>query len=129
MKQPDSSTLMNSAINVWFVKVMRLQPEGPIVLAFNDHQRNTMIVEGEEVAVPEKCRTQLTLALSGDDGRSWRRIGVLRGGKAPGLRFHYPWMLQSGCKLLVAYSKFYVSGFKHSENDRELGIRLAHVQL
>ena len=73
---------------------MRLQPDGPIVLAFNDHKRQTMQVGGKETSVADKCRTQLTLALSSDNGRSWRRIGVLRGSQAPGLRFHYPWMLQ-----------------------------------
>jgi len=41
----------------------------------------------------------LSLAVSEDDGGSWKRIGVLRGGTAPGLRFSYPWMLQMGCKV------------------------------
>jgi hypothetical protein len=41
----------------------------------------------------------LSLAMSEDEGESWKRIGVLRGGKAPGLRFSYPWMLQMGCKV------------------------------
>ncbi|KAK3283648.1 hypothetical protein CYMTET_8664, partial [Cymbomonas tetramitiformis] len=111
------------------IQAMRLEPAGPIILAFNDHKRTAIVTNGKEEKLADKCRTQLTLALSADNGRTWRRILVLRGGQAPGLRFHYPWMLQVGCKLLVAYSKFYVTGFKHSENDRELGIRLAHVQL
>jgi hypothetical protein len=49
--------------------------------------------------------------------------------QAPGLRFHYPWLLQAGCKLYVAYSKFYARGVTHAENDRELGIRFAVVHL
>lgn len=112
------------------VQMMRLQPDGPLVLAYNDHKRLTMVGnDGNEVDVPDKCRSQLSLALSNDNGRTWRRIGVLRGGLAPGLRFHYPWMLQAGCKLLVGYSKFYVSGFRHSEPDRELGLRVASVTM
>jgi len=111
------------------IQALRLEPDGPIVLAFNDHKRQSMVVGGKEQPVEDKCRTQLTLAVSNDNGRTWRRIAILRGQQAPGLRFHYPWMQQAGCKLLVAYSKFYVSGYKHSENDRELGIRLVHVNL
>jgi hypothetical protein len=45
-----------------------------------------------------------------------RRCGWLSGG--------------SGCaQVLVAYSKFYVTGFKYRENDRELGLRAVHVHL
>eukprot|EP00959_Pyramimonas_sp_CCMP1952_P072110 1506219-Pyramimonas_sp.AAC.2 len=49
--------------------------------------------------VRDRCVTVLSLAISEDEGDSWRRIGVLRGGTAPGLRFHYPWVLQMGCKV------------------------------
>ena len=45
------------------------------------------------------------------------------------MRMSQPWMLQSGCKLFVAYSKDYASGSKQLENDRELGIRIVHVSM
>eukprot|EP00854_Cymbomonas_tetramitiformis_P004606 gene4606-5641_t len=94
-------------------------------------RENAMLAKGTwpDKQLPNKCVTLLSLAISEDDGNSWRRIGVLRGGVAPGLRFHYPWILQMGCKVLVAYSKFYVTGFKYQENDRELGLRAVHVHL
>jgi len=110
-------------------QVIRLNKNGPLLLAFNDHKQNAIRVNDTDVKLPPKCVTVLSLALSEDEGDSWKRIGVLRGGSAPGLRFHYPWLMQMGCKVLVAYSKFYVTGFKHRENDRELGLRAVHVSL
>jgi hypothetical protein len=32
-------------------------------------------------------------------------------------------------QVLVAYTKFYVTGFTYRENDRELGLRAVHVHL
>lgn len=110
-------------------QVVRLKPSGPLLMVFNDHKRGIIRSNHTDVKLPNKCVTLLSLAISEDDGNSWRRIGVLRGGVAPGLRFHYPWILQMGCKVLVAYSKFYVTGFKYQENDRELGLRAVHVHL
>lgn len=103
--------------------------KGPMMLAYNDHQPGKIIAEGKTTKLPPKCHTLLSLAISSDEGKSFRRVVVLRGGSAPGLRFHYPWVLQLGCKLLVAYSKFYVTGYKHTENDRELGIRLSFINM
>ena len=86
-------------------------------------------LDGGEKKLPPKCITLLSLGISEDEGQTWRKLATLRGSTAPGLRFHYPWVLQLGCRLVVAYSKFYVTGYKHTENDRELGIRLVHVHI
>eukprot|EP00854_Cymbomonas_tetramitiformis_P009878 gene9878-11699_t len=139
---------------------MRLEPAGPIILAFNDHKRTAIVTNGKEekprpgvwsaaasgpvaplrlrsspaTFVARCCFGGLSAAVPGllDAHVSaggfigvfdadWRMVfaGICsvaqqladKGGQAPGLRFHYPWMLQVGCKLLVAYSKFYVTGF------------------
>lgn len=45
------------------------------------------------------------------------------------MRMSQPWVLQSGCKLFVAYSKDYAPGARQLENDRELGIRIVHVAM
>ena len=124
----------------------RLQPSGPLAVVYNDHTKTSMTItnsggeaggedggEGGEgvktLAVPPGCVTQLSLGFSGDNGKSWRRSLVLRGGASPGQRQSQPWMLQSGCKLIVAYSKDYAPGAKQLENDRELGIRVVHVAM
>jgi hypothetical protein len=78
-------------------------------LAFNDHRPGALLPPPNStdphhpLKLPPKCVTVLSLALSEDEGGSWRRVGVLRGGSAPGLRFHYPWMLQIGCKVREYY--------------------------
>lgn len=130
---------------------LRLQPSGPLAVVYNDHTKTAMTVRGDDgggkgggegeggegreggggktLAVPGGCVTQLSLGLSGDNGKSWRRSLVLRAGTSPGMRMSQPWMLQSGCKLFVAYSKDYAPGAKQLENDRELGIRIVHVAM
>ena len=55
-------------------QVVRVQPEGPLLVVFNDHKRETMKVGGKEVKIPDKCRTQLTLAVSEDEGQTWRCV-------------------------------------------------------
>jgi hypothetical protein len=133
------------------VHSFRLQPAGPLAVVYNDHSKLAMAVraegdngggEGEEpgsgggggatdgtLTIPVGCVTQLTLGLSGDNGKTWRQSLVLRGGTAAGMRMSQPWILQSGCKLLVAYVKDYAPGAKQLENDRELGIRIVHVAM
>ena len=58
-------------------------PHGPLVMAFNDH--------GQGGAVPHLSRTFLSLALSHDDGGSWRRVGVLRAAQvSAGVQIQFP---------------------------------------
>ena len=110
--------------------------EGVIMVAWNDHTRDGVESRstGKTEKVPEKCRTALSLALSHDRGDTWQRAGVVAGvvgpGLAPGLRFHHPWMLRVGCKVLVAYSKFYVSWYGMGKKEEtHFSVRVVHVEL
>ena len=117
------------------VSALTLQPSGDIVLAFNDHTR----LKGWDVGhvalqteIPEKARTDLTLALSRDGGHTWSRIGAIETVRQPGLRLHYPWIVQVGCELVLAYSKFFVRGYDDRGGDRgkgaeALGIRVVRL--
>jgi hypothetical protein len=92
------------------------------------------------VKLPDKVRTQLTLAISEDAGAdafdaSWTKMkgsvaGVVGSGIAPGLMFHNPWVLRVGCKVLVAYSKMYVAKFGQGKNKEEAhySVRVSHVE-
>ena len=102
---------------------------------------------------------RLTLATSHDHGRTWRKVVTVRDGattsgtintdenidnnnyrqlqrKTLGLRVSQPWLLQHGCKAFVAFSRDY-HALEHSsrfaraqsENDRELGVRVSHVEM
>ena len=105
--------------------------KGPLLMAYNAHKRSTITnAVGKEVRLPIKCITNMLLAISPDDGKTWVKIGAVRGTTtAPGLRFHSPSVVQSGCKLFVAYSKLYARGYQFSENDKDLGIRLVHINM
>jgi len=105
--------------------------KGPLLMAYNAHKRSTITnAVGKEVRLPIKCITNLLLSISPDDGKTWVKIGAVRGTTtAPGLRFHSPSIVQSGCKLFVAYSKLYARGYQFSENDKDLGIRLVHINM
>ena len=118
------------------VSALVLEPSGDIVLAFNDHTRTKGWDAGHhalESEIPEKARTDLTLALSRDGGRSWHRLApALEVARQKGLRLHYPWLLQVGCELVVAYSKFFVRGYGPSggegKSSEALGIRVVRLE-
>ncbi len=54
-------------------------------------------------------RTNLEIALSADEGASWRKIVRVEEEIDVGLRSHYPTLLfdRSACRLFLAYTKFY----------------------
>ena len=92
------------------------------------------------VKLPDKVRTQLTLAISEDAEEdvldaSWTKMkgsvaGVVGSGITPGLMFHNPWVLRVGCKMLVAYSKMYISKFGQGKNKEEAhySVRVSNVE-
>ena len=82
------------------IDLIRLRPGGLLALAFNDHAKHP--AKG-----CSRCRTFLKVALSSDEGKTWTRIRELEMDVDGSLRSHYPTLLQRGCELLVAYSKFY----------------------
>jgi len=152
-------------------RLFRLQPKGPLVLAFNDRSASvaSIIINNDEnddendinnnnrnsgnssanddddddATAKNLGALRLTLATSHDHGRSWQKVVTFRDGadthnvrKTLGLRVRDPWLLQHGCKAFVAYSRDYhaleySSKFARAqlENDRELGIRVSHVDM
>lgn len=82
------------------IDMIRLQPRGLLALAFNDHAKHP--AKG-----CSRCRTFLKVAVSSNDGKTWTRIRELEMDVDGSLRSHYPTLLQRGCEVLVAYSKFY----------------------
>eukprot|EP00898_Chlorokybus_atmophyticus_P007206 jgi/Chlat1/7487/Chrsp60S06998 len=104
------------------IHAMRMS-EGSVAMAFNNHQKL------HSTACP-KCRTALQVAVSADDRLdSWRTLAHIEDTVDPGLRVHYPTMLQVGCSLLVAYSQFYHPAYANGSVALEPGIRLAVVPL
>ena len=84
--------------------IMRLEPAGHLVMAFNNH-RHAGADYGKSCLA---CRTNMNLAVSTDDGINWRRISIIDDERTPGLRAHYPTMLQVDTKLFVMYTRFYL---------------------
>ncbi|KAK3242427.1 hypothetical protein CYMTET_47885 [Cymbomonas tetramitiformis] len=97
---------------------------GPLALALNDHPKGLC----------PHCRTHLKLALSTDGGASWRRIIELEKLELPGLRYHYPTLLQVPTnnakkhRILMVYSVFFMSGFEKSPLVKE-GIKIATIDI
>ena len=106
--------------------------KGPLLMVYNAHKRSTITnAVGKEVRLPTKCITNMLLAVSPDDGETWVKIGAVRGyddGRIDSDSLS-PKAVQSGCKLFVAYSKLYARGYQFSENDKDLGIRLVHINM
>lgn len=96
--------------------LIRLGPpfaDGALVLAFND---NSFV------------RDHLRLAVSSDGGHSWQRVATIEDttGEEYLLHLHYPTTLQVGCRILVAYSRFYGRRVPPGRR-RAQGIRLVSV--
>jgi hypothetical protein len=76
------------------IHALGLQGSGRILLAFNDHAKFL----GERAV---KTRTYLKVAVTDDDGVSWRRALTVVDSVSPGWRYSYPTMIVHGCTLLV----------------------------
>ena len=82
-----------------------------LALVFNDHQMPVM-----DKALAKrgcvKCRTKLTIAVSVDGGRTWKRSGLpFADDLAPTLRLHYPTLIadtRAPCSILVVYTRFHL---------------------
>ena len=86
--------------------LIALEPNKELVLVYNDHPKARSSKELLQQGCT-KCRTNLRVAISYDDGASWSKFSTLETQVGASLRFHYPTLLQAGCRLYVAYSKFY----------------------
>mmetsp|Transcript_23312 Transcript_23312/g.64700 ORF Transcript_23312/g.64700 Transcript_23312/m.64700 type:complete len:511 (+) Transcript_23312:151-1683(+) len=90
------------------VHMMRLEPSGHLLLAFNNH-RQAGAYRGLKNC--RGCRSRLHLAMSIDDGETWKHIVSLDDElSSSSIRIHYPCMMQlgTGNKLMVTYSRFYL---------------------
>eukprot|EP00239_Pterosperma_sp_CCMP1384_P009816 CAMPEP_0197860546 /NCGR_PEP_ID=MMETSP1438-20131217/35977_1 /TAXON_ID=1461541 /ORGANISM="Pterosperma sp., Strain CCMP1384" /LENGTH=715 /DNA_ID=CAMNT_0043477445 /DNA_START=100 /DNA_END=2247 /DNA_ORIENTATION=+ len=79
--------------------VVRIQPNNLLAIAFNDHKRNQFC---------KACRTHLHVAVSPDEGQSWRHVAAIEREEGMGMRIHYPTMVQAGTFLYIMYSRFYL---------------------
>uniref|UniRef100_A0A061RNN2 Bnr asp-box repeat protein n=1 Tax=Tetraselmis sp. GSL018 TaxID=582737 RepID=A0A061RNN2_9CHLO len=98
---------------------------GEVVVAYNAHNRT---------AAYGSSRALLFLATSSTRGRTWRDVAHLETGMAPGIRFHYPSLLQVGCKLLVSYSVGWKLGYRPTREESALGhtglkVQMIHLRL
>jgi len=84
------------------INVVRLFTKGnDLALAFNDMTQ--FLKPGTRLTRFDRGRGRLKVAISNTDGRNWTRIAVLEPGDNKHY-FHYPTIVQDGCRLLVAYS-------------------------
>lgn len=78
-----------------------------LLMAFNNHKR------GQQGC--QQCRTHLHIAASLSRGNTWQQIGVIESEFLEGVRIHYPTLLQSGNKLHLIYSRFYLGTYNMEE--------------
>eukprot|EP00238_Polyblepharides_amylifera_P000646 CAMPEP_0196570914 /NCGR_PEP_ID=MMETSP1081-20130531/1069_1 /TAXON_ID=36882 /ORGANISM="Pyramimonas amylifera, Strain CCMP720" /LENGTH=419 /DNA_ID=CAMNT_0041887605 /DNA_START=333 /DNA_END=1592 /DNA_ORIENTATION=- len=110
------------------VDVISLHPSGVLALVFNDHAKPPGLPGPLINCV--KCRTNLRVALSFDDGNTWDRVATIEDQIGTTLRFHYPTLQQYGCSLFVAYSKFWSQKLSPGElGFTSQGIKLARLHL
>lgn len=73
-----------------------------VLMALNNHRRGPFC---------EGCRTHLDLIASPDGGATWRHVASIEDEIRPGVRIHYPTMLQlDDARVVVSYSRFYLGG-------------------
>jgi len=90
------------------VHLMRMEPSGHLLLAFNNH-RNAGGYKGLKNC--RSCRSRLHIAMSIDDAETWQHVVSLDDElSSSAVRIHYPCMLQvkGEDRLLVVYTRFYL---------------------
>jgi len=108
--------------------LVRLQPNGELVLVYNDHLNPNKDPKLSRQGCT-KCRTNLRVAISYDNGATWRALADLEDEVKPSLRIHYPTLQQYGCKLMVAYSVFHKFIDVSSPDFTSQGIKIRHIEL
>eukprot|EP00873_Tetraselmis_striata_P006987 jgi/Tetstr1/427251/TSEL_017438.t2 len=106
--------------------VIRLRPSGHLILAFNNHKKlvSHLPSDGGQETQCRACRTELELAVSTNNGMTWRKLAAIDTSDVPGTRIHYPTLQQVDETLFVIYSKFFLYR-EPGEWSQEQGIRLA----
>jgi len=119
------------------VDLMHLTPGRELVLVYNNHAKARSKAQvGQAHAADlvqhgcKKCRTFLTVAISSDGGAHWKEVASVESEVGETLRAHYPTLLQRGCEVYVAYSRFHKTPLA-AEDERyvDQGIKLARVAL
>jgi len=119
------------------VDLTRVEPGGELILVYNNHAKPRSKVKAGEAHYLDlvkhnckRCRTFLTVAVSTDHGKHWKEVGSLESEVGETLRMHYPTLLQRGCDMLVAYSRFHKQTPPPDDPQFvEQGIKLARVHL
>jgi hypothetical protein len=119
------------------VDLLQINPGRELVLVYNNHAKpRTKVAVGHQHARDltaggcRKCRTFLTVAVSTDGGVQWREVATVESQVAETLRMHYPTLMQRGCEVYVAYSRFHKEAVAADDpRFAEQGIKLARVQL
>jgi hypothetical protein len=111
------------------VFLMRLEPNGELLLAFNNMKNQYRSRRGATKC--RACRTHLHVAISKDgEGNEWDTIARIEdeiGYEAP--RIHYPYMAQKdSTKVFVAYTRFYL-GKRKGLNSLDQGVKVAQIDL
>ena len=111
------------------VFLMRLEPNGELLLAFNNMKNQYRSRRGATKC--RACRTHLHVAISRDgDGNKWETIARLEdeiGYEAP--RIHYPYMAQKDASsVLVAYTRFYL-GKRKGLTSLDQGVKVTEIDL
>ena len=111
------------------VFLMRLEPNGELLLAFNNMKNQYRSRRGATKC--RACRTHLHVAISRDgSGNEWETIARLEdeiGYEAP--RIHYPYMVQKDVSsVLVAYTRFYL-GKRKGLTSLDQGVKVAEIDL
>mmetsp|Transcript_15897 Transcript_15897/g.30471 ORF Transcript_15897/g.30471 Transcript_15897/m.30471 type:complete len:472 (+) Transcript_15897:292-1707(+) len=116
---PEATTLANPDSKVHILKL----GDGMVALAYNNHPK---------LPPPfRRTRTNLDISVTRNQGKSWTRMARLEDAEQAGLRNHYPTMMQVGCTLFVAYSRFFHEEYMYEAKNTtmDLGIRLLALDL
>eukprot|EP00242_Pyramimonas_sp_CCMP2087_P003825 CAMPEP_0198214686 /NCGR_PEP_ID=MMETSP1445-20131203/43204_1 /TAXON_ID=36898 /ORGANISM="Pyramimonas sp., Strain CCMP2087" /LENGTH=465 /DNA_ID=CAMNT_0043889973 /DNA_START=206 /DNA_END=1600 /DNA_ORIENTATION=+ len=115
----EASSLANPDAKIHLARLA----DGMLAVAYNNHQKLKRPYR--------RCRTNLDVSVSINEGRTWTRLARLEDTEEGGLRNHYPTMLQVGCTLYVAYSRFYHEEFAYRATNTtgHLGVRIVALDL
>eukprot|EP00976_Prorocentrum_cordatum_P073296 1181031-Prorocentrum_minimum.AAC.4 len=116
---PEASSLANPDAKIHLTRLA----DGMLAVAYNNHIKLKRPYR--------RCRTNLDVSVSINEGRTWTRLARLEDTEEGGLRNHYPTMHQVGCTLYVAYSRFYHEEFAYrtANTTLDLGVRLVALDL
>ncbi|KAK3287896.1 hypothetical protein CYMTET_4629 [Cymbomonas tetramitiformis] len=102
----------NSKINL-----IRLEGSNSLALAYN-HEGGV-----------SRMRTNLFVAISSDEGATWNKVAEIETERNIHSKYHYPSLVQDGCRLIVAYSSMFTTSLEVPEPPGIGGIHVAEIDL